>query len=77
MAMLADRFGRSFPYLRLSLLEACNFRCGYCLPDGHHAAHGQPSLLSLPEIERLLRAFAACGLVWDLKPVPAGLRRAH
>ena len=25
----------------------------------------------------LLRAFAACGLVWDLKPVPAGLRRAH
>ncbi|MFT3897808.1 MAG: GTP 3',8-cyclase MoaA [Thermomonas sp.] len=62
MAMLADRFGRSFPYLRLSLLEACNFRCGYCLPDGHHAAHGQPSLLSLPEIERLLRAFAALGM---------------
>ena len=25
----------------------------------------------------LLRAFAACGLVWDLKPVPSGLRRAH
>jgi stearoyl-CoA desaturase (Delta-9 desaturase) len=23
----------------------------------------------------LLRALAACGLVWDLKPVPAGLRR--
>jgi cyclic pyranopterin phosphate synthase len=62
MAMLADRFGRSFPYLRLSLLEACNFRCGYCLPDGHHAAHGQPPHLSLPEIERLLRAFAALGM---------------
>ena len=25
----------------------------------------------------LLRLFAACGLVWDLKPVPAGLRRAR
>ena len=25
----------------------------------------------------LLRALAACGLVWDLKPVPAGLRRAR
>jgi stearoyl-CoA desaturase (delta-9 desaturase) len=24
-----------------------------------------------------LRALAACGLVWDLKPVPAGLRRAR
>jgi len=23
-----------------------------------------------------LRALAACGLVWDLKPVPTGLRRA-
>ena len=25
----------------------------------------------------LLRAFATCGLVWDLKPAPAGLRRTH
>ena len=25
----------------------------------------------------LLRLLAACGLVWDLKPVPAGLRRAR
>jgi stearoyl-CoA desaturase (delta-9 desaturase) len=25
----------------------------------------------------LLRALAACGLVWDLKPLPAGLRRAR
>jgi len=25
----------------------------------------------------LLRALAACGLVWDLKPVPAGLRRTR
>ena len=62
MAMLADRFGRSFPYLRLSLLEACNFRCGYCLPDGHHAAPGRPSSLSLAEIGRLLRAFATLGM---------------
>jgi cyclic pyranopterin phosphate synthase len=62
MAMLADRFGRGFPYLRLSLLEACNFRCGYCLPDGHHAAPGQPPSLSLDEIGRLLRAFAALGM---------------
>ncbi|PSD12775.1 GTP 3',8-cyclase MoaA, partial [Stenotrophomonas maltophilia] len=32
---LTDSFGRSFPYLRLSLTEACNFRCSYCLPDGY------------------------------------------
>jgi len=40
MAALTDRYGRAFPYLRLSLLEACNFRCSYCLPDGYRAAQG-------------------------------------
>ncbi|UXI70489.1 GTP 3',8-cyclase MoaA [Tahibacter amnicola] len=62
MAVLADRFGRQFPYLRLSLLEACNFRCSYCLPDGYHAAPGLPAPLRIDEIERLLRAFADMGM---------------
>ncbi|MFC7300286.1 GTP 3',8-cyclase MoaA [Cognatiluteimonas weifangensis] len=62
MAALTDRHGRSFPYLRLSLLEACNFRCSYCLPDGYHAAAGTPRWLGREEIARLLRGFAAVGL---------------
>ncbi|MDA0894027.1 MAG: GTP 3',8-cyclase MoaA, partial [Proteobacteria bacterium] len=33
--MLTDRFGRSFPYLRLSITDVCNFKCTYCLPDGY------------------------------------------
>lgn len=62
MAALTDRFGRAFPYLRLSLLEACNFRCSYCLPDGYHATAGTPRWLTREEIVRLLRGFAAVGL---------------
>lgn len=62
MAVLADRYGRTFPYLRLSLLEACNFRCSYCLPDGYHAGVGTPRWLTREEIARLLRGFAAVGL---------------
>ena len=62
MAVLADRFGRRFPYLRLSLIEACNFSCTYCLPKGYAARPGLPPNLSLKEIERLLRAFAAVGM---------------
>lgn len=62
MAVLADRFGRTFPYLRLSLIEACNFRCGYCLPHGYSATPGRPEPLSLDEIARLLRAFSDVGL---------------
>ncbi|HWS40663.1 MAG TPA: GTP 3',8-cyclase MoaA [Arenimonas sp.] len=62
MAVLTDRFGRQFPYLRLSLLEACNFHCSYCLPNGYRARDGQSRWLSREEITRLLRAFTAVGL---------------
>lgn len=62
MTMLADRFGRSFPYLRLSIIEACNFRCSYCLPNGFQTSPDRPTSLSLEEIARLLRGFAAVGL---------------
>ncbi|MBQ4855865.1 GTP 3',8-cyclase MoaA [Rhodanobacter sp. B2A1Ga4] len=62
MAPLADRFGRRFPYLRLSIIPACNFRCTYCLPHGYHAAAGAAAPLSLAEITRLLRGFAVMGM---------------
>jgi len=62
MTALVDRFGRRFPYLRLSVIEACNFRCSYCLPDGYHAVPGRPAPLTLAEIGRLLTAFASVGM---------------
>lgn len=61
MHTLIDPQGRRFPYLRLSLTEACNFACSYCLPDGY-SADGKPSFLTLAEITRLVRAFAALGM---------------
>ncbi|MCK7593185.1 GTP 3',8-cyclase MoaA [Pseudomarimonas salicorniae] len=61
MTLLADRHGRQFPYLRLSLLDACNFRCSYCLPEGYHGC-GTQGVLGLDEIRRLLAAFACVGL---------------
>lgn len=62
MSPLADRFGRTFPYLRLSVIDACNFRCSYCLPDGYRSAGDRPRHLELDEIARLLRGFAAAGM---------------
>ncbi|MEO5565367.1 MAG: GTP 3',8-cyclase MoaA [Luteimonas sp.] len=61
MNTLVDGFGRRFPYLRLSLTEACNYRCSYCLPDGYQA-DGRPKFLALDEIQRLVRAFARLGM---------------
>lgn len=62
---LADAFGRSFHYLRLSLDDACNFRCLYCLPHGYRKENPDPPL-SAAEIRRLVSAFAGMGF-WKLR----------
>lgn len=58
--MLEDRFGRQFHYLRLSVTEACNFRCQYCLPDGYDGPTSE-HFMTLKEIDTLLQAFARLG----------------
>ncbi len=57
---MQDAFGRTIDYLRLSVTEACNFRCVYCAPNGHV----QPTAprLTLLEIEQLVRAAVALGI---------------
>lgn len=63
--MLQDLFGRSFPYLRLSITDACNFRCQYCLPNGYET-QGKQQFLKVDEIVRLVRGFAGLG-VWKVR----------
>ena len=60
-----DRLGRPLHDLRLSVIEACNFRCPYCMPadrvpddDGFDAA----SRLSFNDIETLVRGFVRLGV---------------
>jgi len=60
-----DRIGRPLHDLRLSVIEACNFRCGYCMPADRVADdHGMDaaSRLSFDEIETLVRGFARLGM---------------
>ncbi len=61
MTILQDTFGRTFPYLRLSLTEVCNFKCNYCLPNGYEKKACRPDPLSLPELRRLIEVFASAG----------------
>jgi cyclic pyranopterin phosphate synthase len=56
---LADAHGRAIAYLRLSLTDRCNLRCGYC------AAHARPletEPLRRDEIRRLVAIFAGLGV---------------
>lgn len=62
MSQFTDNFERKFYYLRLSITDVCNFRCTYCLPDGYKPQGvTNKSFLSLDEIRRVTRAFAASG----------------
>lgn len=60
-----DRLQRSLRDLRLSVIEACNFRCGYCMPaDKVPDDYGldAASRLSFDEIETLVRGFVRVGV---------------
>lgn len=60
MQQLTDNFKRKFEYLRLSITDACNFKCNYCLPDGYQRSHDN-EFLSHQEIKHLVQAFSELG----------------
>ena len=63
MSILKDSFGRRFPYIRLSISDVCNFKCGYCLPNGYQVDKNDTSkFLHLDEIKRLAKCFAELGV---------------
>lgn len=59
-----DLLGRPLHDLRLSVIDACNFRCGYCMPaDRVPEDYGTDASqrLSFDEIDTLVRAFVRLG----------------
>ena len=61
--MLKDNFGRTFPYIRLSVTDVCNFKCGYCLPNGYQIDKSDNrKFLHLDEIRRLAKALSELGV---------------
>ena len=63
MQSLKDSFGRTFPYIRLSITDVCNFKCGYCLPNGYQIDKSDNrKFLQLEEIKRLAKVFSKLGV---------------
>ena len=63
MSILKDSFGRKFPYIRLSISDVCNFKCGYCLPDGYKIDKSDNrTFINIEEIGRLARALSELGV---------------
>ena len=60
-----DVMGRPLRDLRLSVIEACNYRCPYCMPADRIAeGHGLDSAtrMGFDEIETLVRGFVRLGV---------------
>ena len=63
MKHLEDNFGRKFPYIRMSITEVCNFKCGYCLPNGYQVDKSDNrKFLNIDEIRRLAKGFSELGV---------------
>ena len=63
MNILKDSFGRKFPYIRLSISDICNFKCGYCLPDGYKIDKSDNrTFINIDEIRRLAKALSELGV---------------
>ncbi len=58
---MADSFGRSINYLRISLTDACNLRCVYCMPEDM-TFRPRRELMSDDEIMTLVEVGASLGV---------------
>jgi cyclic pyranopterin phosphate synthase len=58
---LADPFGRTISYLRVSVTDRCDLRCAYCMPE-RMTFLPRSDLLTLEELETLIRAFLRRGV---------------
>jgi cyclic pyranopterin phosphate synthase len=59
MKPLADKFGRTVNYLRISLTQRCNYSCFFCHHEGEHQEGPE---MTLEEIENLVRAASRRGI---------------
>ena len=59
--MIKDRFGRTINYMRISVTDRCNLRCGYCMPGGIRNIP-MKELLTYEEIAFVCAQAAALGI---------------
>ncbi|MGN6790096.1 MAG: GTP 3',8-cyclase MoaA [Rhodanobacteraceae bacterium] len=61
-----DALGRALADLRISVIDRCNFRCPYCMPEeaypSDHAFLRARERLDFGEVERIARVFVSLGV---------------
>lgn len=59
---MLDSFGRKINYLRVSVTDLCNLRCSYCMPMEGISKKDHKEILTLEEIENIVRAAVQMGI---------------
>lgn len=60
-SVLYDRFGRVHDYLRISLVDKCNLRCTYCMPENIRFLP-QAQLMQAEELFEIAKTFVSLGV---------------
>lgn len=58
---MTDPYGRRIVYLRVSVIDRCDFRCGYCMAEDM-VFLPKSEVLTLEELDRLCTAFVGRGV---------------
>ena len=59
---MKDSFGRKINYLRISVTDLCNLRCRYCMPEEGISKVHHKDILSVEEIEEIVKVFVSLGV---------------
>ena len=59
---LQDRHGRTFDYVRIAVIEQCNLRCTYCMPEEGVDFKDRDMVLRADEIQRIVEVLASMGV---------------
>lgn len=60
--ILQDSFGRDHTYLRISLIEKCNLRCAYCMPEEGVPLSPKSHIMTCDEIYTIAKTFVDNGV---------------
>lgn len=59
---MKDAYDRTINYLRISVTDLCNLRCKYCMPENGVDKKLHAEILSVEEIETIVRVAAELGI---------------
>lgn len=62
LPLLQDLHGRNHGYLRISLIERCNLRCSYCMPEKGVQLSPKSNLMTYEEIYDIAKTFVKYGV---------------